>query len=292
MRKILDLIIIGGACAGASAALTARQRNLSTLMLYSGDGALAKARRVDNYPGMPQADGGEIIRAFRAQAESLGTQVKKQLVQRVMPMGDHFSVLAENDLYEAKSILLAVGTARVNPLKGEEALLGMGVSYCATCDGMLYRDKEMIVVGGGEEAVEEANYLAELGSVRYFPERTHSIEGLSQGIQVIKEKPREIAADGDRLKLITEIGEHQADGIFVLRPVVALTQLMPEVNADKGAILVDKDLMTNIPGVFAAGDCIGAPLQAAKAVGDGNRAALAIASYLRKKSSDKPEDIS
>ena len=205
-------------------------------------------------------------------------------------MGDRFSVLAQNDLYEAKSVLLAVGTSRVNPLRGEEELLGMGVSYCATCDGMLYRGKEMIVVGGGEEAVEEANYLAELGSVRYFLERPHAVDGLHESIRLIRERPREIEARGGRLGLITQEGAHEADGIFVLRPAVALTQLMPEVSASKGAILVDDSMMTNIPGVFAAGDCTGGPLQVAKAVGDGNRAALAIAQYLRKLANDKPED--
>lgn len=277
-----DLLIVGGACAGASAAMTARQRNLSVLMLYSGDGALAKAKRVDNYPGLPMADGSQVVQAFRSQAEALGTHTKRQLVQRVMPMGDSFSVLAENDLYEAKTVLLALGTARVNPLKGEEELLGMGVSYCATCDGMLYRGKQIIVVGGGEEAVEEANYLAELGSLRYFPERPHPMQGLGESIQLIQEKPLEIKAAGDRLQLITQAGQHEADGIFVLRPAVALTQLMPEVSVEKGAVLVDHNMMTNVPGVFAAGDCIGGQLQAAKAVGEGNVAALAIAGYLRR----------
>ena len=282
-----DLLIVGGGCAGCSAAITARQRNLSVLMLYSGDGGLAKARRVDNYPGMPMADGADIIRAFREQAQEMGAEMKRQLVQRVMPMGDSFSVLAQNDLYEAQSVLLAIGISRVNPLPGEEELLGQGLSYCATCDGMFYKGKQMLVIGDGDEAVEEANYLADLGNVRYLPERGAAPEGLSPKIQVIAERPREIFEREGQLGIRTAEGEHLADGIFVLRPAVAMTQLMPEIQAEKKAIIVDNELMSSVPGVFAAGDIVGAPLQAAKAVGEGNRAALAIAAWLRKQASTK-----
>ena len=277
-----DLIIVGAGCAGCSAAITARQRNLDVLMIYVGDGGLEKAARVDNYPGMPQASGAEIIRAFRDQAKEMGAVLKRQLVQKIMPMGESFSVLAGNEVFEARSVLLALGIARVSPLPGEEELLGQGVSYCATCDGMFYKGKEIIVIAGGAEAVEEANYLSELGHVRYFIEKPHATEGLSEAVEVVKEKPKSIAQDGMELILTTDQGTHRTDGLFVLRPAMAMTQLLPEVEVEKSSILVDDDLMTNVPGVFAAGDIIGAPLQAAKAVGDGNKAALTIAQYLRR----------
>lgn len=277
-----DLIIVGAGCAGCSAAITGRQRNMSALVIYSGDGGLEKAQRVDNYPGLPRTSGAEIIRVLRQQALDMGAELKKQLVQKVMPMGDGFMVLAGNEVYEAKAVLLALGIARVNPLPGEEELLGAGVSYCATCDGMFYRDKQMLVVAGGAEAAEEANYLSELGQVRYFPEKPHNLDGLLSGIEVIREKPVSLHQAGEGIRLETDKGAYQADGVFVLRPAVAMTQLMPEVTAEKGAILVDKNLMTNVPGVFAAGDILGNPLQAAKAVGDGNHAALSAANYLRK----------
>lgn len=277
-----DLIIIGGGAAGCSAALTARQRNLKTLVLYAGDGAMEKAHRMDNYPGMPMVEGHEMVRVFRQQAQDLGAELKRQLVTKVLPMGGSFSVLAANDIYEGRSILLAMGTSRVNPLPGEEELLGQGVSYCATCDGMFYRGKQIIVVAGGKEAVEDANYLADLAQVQYFTEKPHDTEELSAAIQVIQEKPRGIRQQGERLVLISDQGEHEADGIFVIRPAVAMTQLLPEVESLKGRLSVDAELMTNVPGVFAAGDILGAPLQVAKAVGDGNRAALSIASFLRK----------
>ncbi|NLG56985.1 MAG: NAD(P)/FAD-dependent oxidoreductase, partial [Clostridiales bacterium] len=122
-----DLIIMGGGVAGCAAAITARQRNLNTLVLYSGGGALAKTRRIDNYPGFPQATGPELLEKLRNHAREMGASFKAQLVRRVMPMGGTLSVLADNDLYEARTVILATGTARVKPLPGEEALVGQGV---------------------------------------------------------------------------------------------------------------------------------------------------------------------
>lgn len=277
-----DVIIVGGSCAGLSAAMTARKRNLNVLVLYAGDGAMGKITQMDNYPGLPAVSGEALLGIFRSQAQELGAELKKQLVQRILPMGKGFSVLAQNDLYEAKSIILALGTSRVNPLPGEEDLLGQGVSYCATCDGMFYRNRHMLIVAGGIEAVEEANYLSELGRISYFIEKPHDISGLSSAIEVFKDKPRAIEQTQEGLALITDGPRYEADGVFVLRPAVAMTQLIPEVRAEKGAVIVDRALMTNVPGVFAAGDLLGAPMQAPKAVGDGNVAALSAAAYIRK----------
>ncbi len=277
-----DVIIVGGSCAGLSAAMTARKRNLNVLVLYAGDGAMGKITQMDNYPGLPAVSGEALLGIFRSQAQELGAELKKQLVQRILPMGKGFSVLAQNDLYEAKSIILALGTSRVNPLPGEEDLLGQGVSYCATCDGMFYRNRHMLVVAGGVEAIEEANYLSELGRISYFIEKPHDISGLSSAIEVFQDKPRAIEQTQQGLALITDGPRYEADGVFVLRPAVAMTQLIPEVRAEKGAVIVDRALMTNVPGVFAAGDLLGAPMQAPKAVGDGNVAALSAAAYIRK----------
>lgn len=277
-----DLIIVGGSCAGLSAAITARMRNLDVLLLYAGDGSMGKIQQMDNYPGLPHISGEDLLNIFRKQADDLGVLSKKQLVTKILPMDKSFSVLAENDLYEAKSIILALGISRVNPLKGEEELLGQGVSYCATCDGMFYRGKQMLVVAGGIEAVEEANYLSELGEVTYVVEKSHDTDGLADNIKVVREKPLSIQSQGNRMQLLTEKQTFEADGIFVLRPAVALTQLLPQIEVEKGAVQADSSLMTNVKGVFAAGDILGSPWQAPKSVGDGNVAALAAASYLRK----------
>ncbi len=277
-----DLIIMGGGVAGCAAAITARQRNLNTLVLYSGGGALAKTRRIDNYPGFPQATGPELLEKLRNHAREMGASFKAQLVRRVMPMGGTLSVLADNDLYEARTVILATGTARVKPLPGEEALVGQGVSYCATCDGMFYQGSDVIVIGAHEEAVEEANYLASLAKVSYCLEKPHDTAGLHEKITLIPGRPKGLSRQGDRIALATDQGEVDAEGIFVLRPAVAMTQLMPEAATQNGVITVDRNLATSIPGVFAAGDILGPPLQAAKAAGEGTVAALSAASYLMK----------
>ncbi len=278
-----DLLIIGGGCAGSSAAITARQRNLNVLMLYAGDGALEKAARVDNYPGLPRMAGGEMVRLFRQQAQDMGAEVKRQLVQKVLPLGDSFSVLAGMDLYEAKTILLALGTSRVNPLQGEEELLGQGVSYCATCDGMFYKGGTVLVIASDHEAVEEALFLSTLAQVLYVKEKPHETGDLPDTIKVLPGKPQSLAMKGEQVVLTTDQGEVAADGAFVLRPAVAMTQLIPEIEAVDNKLVLDATLMTTIPGVFAAGDITGAPLQAAKAAGEGNIAVLAAAKYLMQK---------
>lgn len=279
-----DLIVIGGGCAGCSAAMTARQRNLNVLVLYAGDGALGKARRIDNYPGMPEVAGQDMLRIMREQAQSLGAEFKRQLVTKVLPMGQSFSVLAGNDLYEAGTILLALGTSRVSPLPGEEELLGQGVSYCATCDGMFYKDGTVLVIASDHEAIEEAIYLSTLAKVLYVKERPHDTNELPEtNITQVPGKPQSLRAEGEHIILTTDQGEVSADGAFVLRPAVAMTQLIPEVEVQDNKIVLDDDLMTSIPGVYAAGDIAGAPLQAAKAAGDGNVAVLAAARNLIKK---------
>ncbi len=279
---MLDLIVIGGGVAGCSAAITARMRNLETLVIYAGGGALEKTQKIYNYPGVPAVSGPELLEKLRDHAESLGADMLHALVTKVLPMGQSFSVLANNEVYEAKAVMLCCGTARVNPLPGEEEWLGSGVSYCATCDGMFFKGKRMAVIGGSEDAVEEADFLADLGEVIYFQERKHAIDKLAPAIQRVDEKPVSIRRGDGHMVVVTDKGEHTVDGVFVLRPAVALTQLLPEVATDKGHLLVDQDLMTNVPGVFAAGDMVGNPLQAAKAAGEGTIAAISVAQYLRK----------
>lgn len=285
-----DLIIIGGGAAGCSAAVTARQRNLSTLVLHSGDGALGRAKLVNNYPGLPDLTGPELLKRLRGHAAGMGAEFKHSLVRRVMPMGEEFSVLAGNDLYTGRAVILAMGTARVRLLSGEEDLVGQGISYCATCDGMLYKGGTVLVVASDTEAVEEANYLATLAKVLYCMEKPHDTADLSPDIERLEGKPLGFRMQGDQVILKTGSGEVPADGVFIIRPTVAMTQLIPEVRAENNVIALDEKLMTSIPGVFAAGDIAGAPLQVSKAAGEGNIAALSAAGWLIRKG--RPQQVS
>ncbi|HSK69672.1 MAG TPA: FAD-dependent oxidoreductase [Candidatus Limnocylindria bacterium] len=282
------MIIIGAGVAGCAAAITARQRGLSVLALYAGDGDLAKAKSVDNYPGLPNMPGAEVLGRMRDHAQMKGAVLIRSLVRRVMPSGGDFSVLAGNDLFEAKSIILAMGTTRVRTLPGEEELVGQGVSYCATCDGMFYRGGEVLVVASGGDSVEEANYLAGLAKVTYCKEKPHDTVHLSGDVTVSGAKPLSFSLRGEKIALATSEGELLGDGAFVMRPAVAMTQLIPEAETEKGALRLDAKLMTSVPGIFAAGDVAGLPYQAAKAAGEGTVAALSAAAWLAREKGVRP----
>lgn len=275
-----DILVVGAGPAGCAAAMTARMRDKSVTVCYAGDGALALVKRADNYPGFPHADGKALLGAFRAQALEMGAVLTHALVSRIMPMGDTFSVLAGQDVLEARGVILCTGKARKALLDNEERLVGSGVSYCATCDGMLYKGREIAVIGTDEQSVREANFLATLARVTYYSEKKHDLSKLSGDIRVSGEKPLAIVGDQKAEGVRTDAGERAADGVFILRPSVSLSLLMPELTLENGDIRVDKDLQTVVPRVFAAGDVSGEPLQIAKAVGEGNRAALALAKLL------------
>ncbi len=283
-----DVIIVGAGVAGCAAAITACQRGLSVLALYAGDGDLAKAKMVDNYPGLPGLAGMEMLTLMREHAVKKGATLAKALVRRVMPAGADFSVLAGNDLYEAKSVILAMGTSRVRTLPGEEELVGQGVSYCATCDGMFYRGGEVLVIASGGDSVEEANYLSGLAKVTYCKERPHDTVHLSGDVTVSGAKPLSFSLRDEKVVLATSEGELVGDGAFVIRPAVAMTQLIPEAQAEKGKLTLDEKFMTSVPGIFAAGDITGLPYQAAKAAGEGTVAALSAAAWLARKKGVRP----
>lgn len=271
-----DVIVIGAGPAGLSAALTLRSRGKSVLLLESpgAASALAKAEKVDNYPGLPEIGGGELLDAMREQALSLGAEFLREKALAVLPMGDRFYVSAGQETLEARSLILAAGAARGKTLPGEEALLGMGVSYCATCDGMLYRGKNVAVLGFSADAEEEAEFLRSIGcNLRFF-----SAEESKKARILGENRVEGIELDGETLPF---------DGVFVLRDTVAPQALLPGLELQGVHIAVQTDMRTSVAGVFAAGDCVGTPYQIAKAVGEGNIAALSAAKYLDQKAKEK-----
>ena len=265
-----DIIIVGGGPAGLSAAISARQRNNSVTVI-SNDAAgsgLYKAGRVDNYPGIPGVSGAGLIDMLTAHARDAGAELVTGQVTAILPMGDTISVGYGAEILTAKSVILAIGVASTSLFPGEEEFLGRGVSYCATCDGMLFRGKRVCVACFTPEAHEEAGYLASIGCDVVVLEPS--------GIEVIGDKSvTSIIADGEEIK---------CDGVFILRRTVAPRLLLAGLEADAGYIRVTPRGETNIPGVFAAGDCVGAPLQVAKAVGEGQVAALSASEFIARRS--------
>lgn len=276
-----DLLIIGSGPAAWSCALTARQRNLSVVVAAaaSATGWLQKAERIDNYPGLPQVSGKEMLRIFRQQAEDAGAVVLPHLARQIMPMGDSgYMTLVGNGIVESKAVVLAMGAARPRLLPGEEALLGMGVSWCGTCDGMFYRGMEVAVLSAWTGGVEEGEFLSGLAShVDYYFLAKHD-QPDSVPYTLCEGTPRELVRQEDgRIAVHTDQGEKVYDGVFIFRPAVAPDTLLPGLDLDGAFIRVDRRMAANFPCLYACGDCTGHPLQIAKAVGEGNIAAISAA---------------
>jgi len=279
-----DIAIVGAGPAGLSAAMTARMRNLSCIVIGSNDQSawLSKAHRVDNYPGLPGTSGQHLLDVFRTQAKDLGIDLKQGVVRQIMPLGKTFMLLCENEIVEAKSIILAMGAARPKPLPGESELLGSGVSYCATCDGMFFKQKNIAVLSSSAAGLHEAAFLAGIArTVDYYLLKAHPLDDADSRIHVQEETPQ--ALNRSESGICLELKEHTSrlyDGIFILRPAVAMTTLLPSLKTEGAFVPVDRHMATNLSGIYACGDLTGHPLQVAKAVGEGNIAAISCADYL------------
>ena len=270
-----DCLILGGGPAGLSAALQCKALGLSALLVSnpSEQNPLGKAERIDNYLGLPGLSGRELLETFRrhvAQSEAAETVTGRVL--NAMAYGGSFAVTVGSEVYQGKSVILATGVVRARLFPGEERLLGKGVSYCAVCDGMLYRNRDVAVVGLAPDAAEDAELLVKMGCRVTFlaPRRP---EGLPGSIPYRRAAQVELVG-GDRVTALVAEGEEiPCDGVFLLRESVAPASLFPGLALAGNYLQVDEDLATNLPGVFACGDCTGLPLQIAKAVGEGQRAA-------------------
>ena len=276
---LFDIAVIGAGPAGYSAAINARKREKSVVVIGQNTGWLTRAESIENYPGLPSVSGRELLERMRSQAEDMGAELRGGVVHQVIPMGEYFALSLGADFAEAKKIILCTGAKQPRLLPGEEALLGRGVSYCGTCDAMLYRGRNVAVIGQGPEAVPEANFLARLcASVTYFGKPDAALDGR---IAVREEKPEAILGETRATGLRAGGEELPFDGVFIFRETMALSSLIPGLEMDGAFIRVDRQMRTNLPGVYAAGDCTGLPLQVAKAVGEGCTAALAAAQELK-----------
>ena len=262
-----DILVIGGGPAGLSAAVNARARGRSVLVVSNPlkENPLWPAERVDNYPGLPGVSGAELLKELRRHAEQAGAEFVTGRALSSVRMPEDWYVSVGPDMYNAKAVVLAAGVARGKKFPGEAEFLGRGVSYCATCDGMLYRDKDVAVLGYSDSARQEAEFLERIGCrVTYFNRpKNCEIRG--------DDKARSVICDGRRAEV---------DCVFILRPTLAPTDLFPGLETEKGYVAVDRRMATNLPGIFAAGDCTGGPLQVAKAVGEGLIAGQSAAAYV------------
>ncbi len=276
-----EIAVIGTGPAGLSAAVTAALRHKKLLLLGQKDlsAKLSRAERIDNYLGLPGISGADLAGKMAAHIASMGIEITEDRITQVYAMGDYFA-LQGREMYEAETVILAGGVVQGKLLPGEEALLGQGVSYCATCDAALYRGKDTVVVGYSPREEEEAAFLAEVaGKVTYIPMYDGEVR-LDPKVNVLREHPVEIRGTLKKRVLVTKEGEHEADGVFILRDAVSAGQLVPGLETDGPHVKVDLSMASNLPGLFACGDLAGRPYQYIKAAGQGNIAALSAVGYL------------
>lgn len=276
-----DIAVIGGGPAGLSAAVNARARNKSVLVVSNDykESPLYRAERVDNYLGMPGQSGAELLDAYQKHAEEMGVEFKTGRVLNIMAVEGACYLSIGSDMEEVKAVVLATGVSRGKKFPGEAEFLGRGVSYCATCDGMLYRNKPVAVVGLAPDAPEEANFLQGIGcQVTYVSGKAP--EGLIPAIAYVKSGKVEIVGEESVAALRVNGADIPCECVFLLRHAIPPTDLLPDLKLESGYVAVDREMKTNLPGVFAAGDCTGLPLQLSKAAGEGLVAGQKAAEYV------------
>lgn len=277
-----DIAVIGTGPAGVSAAITAKVRNKKILLFGSKRSSekVYRAQQIQNYPGLPDITGEELAQQYQKQLDQLGIPVTEERVSAVYAMGEYFAIQASGKMYEASSVILAAGVVQGKTFPGEKEFLGRGVSYCATCDAMLYRGKTAVVIGYTEEAERESEFLAELAKKVWYIPMYKETPKLPDTIEIIREKPLEIGGTDLVGYLKTDAGEYKTDGVFILRDSVSAQQLIPGLEIEDDHVKVNLQMETNIPGCFACGDVAGKPYQYVKAAGQGNVAALSAVAWL------------
>lgn len=283
-----DTAIIGAGPAGVSAALNLKLHEKNVLLFGSIklSEKLSKAEKIANYPGAPMISGEKLGDIMLSQLNDLGITITEKKVTNILPAKEHYMLLADNEMFEAKTVIFASGAVSAKGIEGETELLGSGVSYCATCDGFLYKGKTVAVYCQSEKYEPEVSYLAGLAEKLYLYTPCDSTLELS-GVEKLGSPMVRLNGEG-RLSSITlaDRTELEVDGVFMLRSSVAPTTVLSGLVMNGAHIAVDRDMRTNFQGVFAAGDCTGRPYQIAKAVGEGNVAAHSVLDILAHRSAE------
>ena len=303
MEEIYDLIIIGSGPAGLSAAIYAQRAKLTTLVIeasYVSGGQVVNTYEVDNYPGLPGISGMDLGTTLRGHADQMGSEFVREKVLDLELEGEIKTVRTKKNLYQARTLILATGAGhRKLQVPGEDEFGGMGVSYCATCDGAFFKDKVAAVVGGGDVAVEDAIFLARgckkvylihrrdsLRSARILQERLMALPNVEiiwdsvvrsiEGEEQVEALQLENVKTGAKEKL-------PVDGCFIavgILPNNALVQGKLELD-EGGYIKAAEDGVTSVPGVFAAGDVRTKQLrQIVTAASDGANCVTSAQNYL------------
>ena len=302
--ELFDVIIIGGGPAGLTAAIYASRMGMKMLLFESGipGGRTLWAPMVENYPGFPEGiTGTELVEKMVEQAKKFGAEMRfPEDVLDLTIDGKEKVVTTRLGEYRSLSIIVATGTQNRRLLvPGEIELLGQGVSYCAVCDGPLFRDKVTAVVGSSDEALEDALYLSDISKRVILTTQKDQIEASRKlleackekgNIEIIKARVKSILGDNN-VKSISILdfegnkeSEIPVDGVFISLGGIPMTSLAKKTGIEvdeRGCIKVDRRQATNVEGIFAAGDCTCGGMQIVTAVGEGARAAMQAYQYVR-----------
>lgn len=282
--NMYDIAIVGSGPAGISAAVNAKIRNKSVIV-FGNDELSHKveiSREINNYVGFPNITGVELNNAFRSHLENLEIKITPKRITGVYKMKDKFTLLANRESFEAKCVILALGSETVKPITNERELLGRGVSYCATCDGMFYKGRSIAVFCDNENMLDEVEYLSQIAKKVYLF-APFDVKTSVENVEILPSKITEIIGESKVEAVTLKDGRRiEVDGVFFLKQAVSADVLLFGLKTENGLITVDRKMQTNIDGCFAAGDCTGTPYQIAKAVGEGNIAAHSAFEYLAK----------
>jgi thioredoxin reductase (NADPH) len=298
-----DIIIIGGGPAGLTAGLyTARARlNVVLLERLAPGGQVLNTDWVENYPGFPDGISGfELVERMKTQAERFDLPIELEEVMELAFSPEKKTVVTNKRRLEAKALIIATGaTPKKLGIEGEDLLTGKGVSYCATCDGPFYKDQEVVVIGGGDTALEEAIFLTRFASTIHLAHRRDELRAvkLLQDRAMAQEKIKfiwdtiplkilgENGVEGIELKNVKtgEISRKEAQGVFIFIGTIPNADLIKGMvtQDESGFVISDDKTQTSVPGVFAAGDIRSKPWrQISTAVGEGATAAFYAEKYL------------
>lgn len=267
---MIDIAIIGAGPAGLSAAINSVIRNKKTIVFGNKPESsfLYKAERVDNYLGMPFLSGKQMIDAFWKHANSMNVKIEIKKVQQIFPMDNYYTINANNEFYDAKKIIIAIGVQKSKYIEGEKDYIGKGVSYCATCDGMLYKNKTIILIGETQEAVEDIKYLSQICKKVYFISK-YLPEVSAYNIEQLNGKVNKIYGEDVVKQIKIDDRMIDVDGVFFVKENTPINSLIDGLEMNGNYINVNRNMETNFKGIYAAGDCTGKPLQISKAVSEG-----------------------
>ena len=280
-----DVIVLGKGPAGIQAALYIKRASLNVLVIGKDGGALAKTDKIGNYYGFTQISGPELLEQGYKHAKSLGIELIEEEVTG-LSFGLEYTVTTTQDTYLSKAVIIATGSPRATvKIPNLKELEGRGVSYCAICDAFFYRKKIVGVLGHGDYAAQEAHELVNVADeVIVFTNGLEPTGQFDPRVKIIKNRIKNLVGT-DRLQAITLDNDStiEINGLFIALGSASATDLALKIGAlvENNKIIVDEKKQTNVPGLFAAGDCTPGVMQIAKAVGDGCVAGLECIAYIR-----------